>query len=73
MIKRDGSSVPAEEREAKTGQKQKTPEETGHRRVFRVCLYVLAAALVALGILNGGMKDVLTKAIWICTECIGLG
>lgn len=35
----------------------------------------LAAAviLIVLGILNGGHKDVLDKAIKICTECIGLG
>ena len=36
---------------------------------------VLAAAIVfiLLGIFNGSMKDVLYKAINICTECIGLG
>ena len=38
-------------------------------------LAVLAAAivLIVLGVLNGGMADVLGKAINICTECIGLG
>ena len=45
----------------------------------RVLLYtrlgVMAIALVfiVLGIVNGGMADVLSKAINICTECIGLG
>ena len=34
---------------------------------------VLAAMLLAAGMLNGGMRDVLMKAINICTECIGLG
>ena len=36
---------------------------------------VLAAALVfiVVGIFNGSANDVLTKAIKICTECIGLG
>ena len=29
--------------------------------------------IILLGILNGGMADVLGKAIRICTECIGLG
>ena len=31
------------------------------------------AALIAAGVRNGGMFDVLVKAINICTECIGLG
>ena len=29
--------------------------------------------MIVLGINNGGMRDVLIKAINICTECIGLG
>ena len=29
--------------------------------------------VVILGIMNGSMKDVLVKAIRICTECVGLG
>ena len=32
-----------------------------------------ALVLIILGIFNGGMKDVVEKAIKICTECIGLG
>ena len=36
---------------------------------------VLAAsvAFIIVGIVNGGMSDVLGKAVRICTECIGLG
>lgn len=52
---------------------QRTPEETGKRRTVRLCLLAAAVLLTVLGILNGGMQDVLTKAVWICTECIGLG
>ena len=40
---------------------------------LRTALYVLAAALIVLGVMNGGLWDVLVKAINICTECIGLG
>ena len=40
--------------------------------ILRGALYV-AAALIVCGIANGGMRDVLVKAINICTECIGLG
>ena len=42
-------------------------------RWLRPALYVAAGALILLGALNGGARDVLVKAINICTECIGLG
>ena len=41
--------------------------------VVRVCVLVLGVTLVVLGLLNGGNRDVLGKAINICYECIGLG
>ena len=40
---------------------------------LRLALLLLAAALIALGVWNGGARDVLIKATNICTECIGLG
>ena len=40
---------------------------------IRIAVAVAALALIVAGILNGGMADVLSKAINICTECIGLG
>ena len=53
------------------------PVEAATKRSYgnyvRIGLYILAAALVVLGVGNGGMRDVLIKAINICTECIGLG
>ena len=39
----------------------------------RLVLLIAAAGLIAAGVLNGGLRDVLIKAINICTECIGLG
>lgn len=39
----------------------------------RAVVFALAVGLLALGAANGGMRDVLVKAINICTECIGLG
>ncbi|MGN1370641.1 MAG: CD1871A family CXXC motif-containing protein [Aristaeellaceae bacterium] len=53
-----------------------TPKQAANARttrILRTVLYVAALAMVAAGILNGGMRDVLVKAINICTECIGLG
>ena len=42
-------------------------------KAVRVCMLVLALALIIHGIFNGSMRDVLFKAVRICTECIGLG
>ena len=41
--------------------------------VARGVVGVLAIVFIVLGALNGGVADVLGKAIRICTECIGLG
>lgn len=41
--------------------------------VARTALLITAVILIVFGIFNGGMQDVLQKAIKICTECIGLG
>lgn len=39
----------------------------------RSCLLILAVGLLLYGFFAGGTADVLTKAVNICTECIGLG
>ncbi len=41
--------------------------------VVRSVLLVVALVFILLGVINGGLRDVLVKAINICTECIGLG
>lgn len=40
---------------------------------LRVAILALAAVLIAAGIFNGGLADVLAKGAAICTECVGLG
>lgn len=40
---------------------------------IRVGVAALAVTFVILGVFNEGARDVLVKAINICTECIGLG
>ncbi len=39
----------------------------------RITLLGCAAVFIVVGIVNGGMRDVLVKAVNICAECIGLG
>ena len=41
--------------------------------IFHITLLLLGVLFIVLGVMNGGMRDVLVKAIQICTECIGLG
>jgi hypothetical protein len=48
-------------------------KKTNTLLVVRCAVLALAIGFIALGIFNGGMKDVFDKAVAICTECIGLG
>ena len=41
--------------------------------ITRYAIVAVAMVLVIVGVMNGGMADVLGKAVRICTECIGLG
>lgn len=58
---------------------QKKPESAAPVRkrdmvpALRIALYAAAVVLIVLGVMNGGLWDVLVKAVNICTECIGLG
>lgn len=65
----------------KTGEREKKRAEkpaerrTDSRAVLtaRIALLALGILFIGLGAANGGLWDVLVKAINICTECIGLG
>ena len=41
--------------------------------VLRIACVVCAVALIVVGLLGDGWADVLTKAVNICRECVGLG
>ncbi len=41
--------------------------------IIRIFIVLIAIAVIIYGYFAGGTADVLTKAINICTECIGLG
>lgn len=45
----------------------------GKAKLVRNVLLVLAVILLVYGFCTGGTADVLTKAVNICTECVGLG
>ena len=49
------------------------PQADQKTRILRTAVLVIALILIILGILNGGMEDVLAKGAAICTECVGLG
>ena len=36
-------------------------------------LFCAGVLLIVLGVVNGGARDVLAKAVKICSECIGIG
>lgn len=40
---------------------------------IKVAALIISSAILIYGLISGGTADVLTKAINICTECIGLG
>ena len=41
--------------------------------IARCVIPAVAIVFIILGVSNGGMNDVLQKAVRICTECIGMG
>ena len=65
--------LPAPAAEKKPSGKQESGLPGYTTFVLRIVLLTLAAVMIVLGIFNGGVGDVLQKAIKICTECIGLG
>ena len=58
---------------------QKTPPKeavkscTLQLNILRGSLIALAIVLIVVGAIGDGWNDVLTKAVAICTECVGLG
>lgn len=56
----------------KTKENKKINNNVLFINITRVCILVIGIIFVFLGIFNGGVQDVLVKAINICTECIGL-
>lgn len=62
-----------EERAAGFAPEPKAAPHTGNMGALQILLVVAAIGLIVAGVLNGSARDVLYKAINICTECVGLG
>ncbi|MBO6039679.1 MAG: thioredoxin [Oscillospiraceae bacterium] len=41
--------------------------------MVRTVLLIAAIVLIIAGLFNGSARDVFSKAVRICTECVGLG
>lgn len=55
-----------------TPSQKQTPGKQDHS-CLRWVILVAAVIILVYGYMHGGTADVLTKAINICTECVGLG
>lgn len=58
------------EKENGAGVPVRAPEK---KWVLQAVIVVVAAALIVAGVINQSARDVLYKAVRICSECIGLG
>ena len=73
MIK-NGNGTPAEKKPTKWYEKVASALSSDIAIwIIRGVILVVAVAFIIAGALNGGARDVMIKAINICTECIGLG
>ena len=51
----------------------KAAGKPGKNGILQAVIAVVAVILIIAGAFNGSARDVLYKAITICTECVGLG
>lgn len=61
------------ERESGVAPEPKSPPRRRSMGALQIALIVAAIGFIIAGVFNGSAKDVLYKAINICTECVGLG
>lgn len=61
------------EKNTTDGVKKNAEKSENTYPIVRIVLGAIGVVYVVIGIFNGGMADVLEKAVKICTQCIGLG
>ena len=61
------------ERAAGIATEPKSADPPGRTAMLQAVIIVAAVILILAGVFNGSARDVLYKAITICTECVGLG
>ena len=59
--------------EKRNDSEDKAKKKQDYTPAIRISLLIIALFLLVYGYIIGGTADVLTKAVNICTECIGLG
>ena len=62
-----------EEKEAGISPEPKAGPQSRGAGALQIALIVIAVCLMIIGVFNGSALDLLSKAINICTECVGLG
>ena len=62
-----------EEKAQRVAPEPKAAPKPKSKGAIQAILVVAAIALILVGVFNGSARDVLYKAITICTECVGLG
>ena len=71
-----GKGAPAAEESALIAKRDAALKVAGSWQVklaLRCALFAIAVVFIVIGALDGGFVETMTKAINICTECIGLG
>ena len=43
------------------------------KTVIRLVLAVIGISALSIGLMQGGFRDALQKAIYLCLECVGIG
>lgn len=43
------------------------------KSVLRLVLAATGAAAIVLGVMDGQYRETLSKAVYLCLECVGLG
>ena len=44
-----------------------------NKRIIQWALLAVSVVLIAAGFIDNGFREVMTKAVMICMECIGIG